>query len=565
MADYRPATCAYCDADTWCEIRANGKPQCRACKIERFYSEILYPPLGYGLIGWQRQVLRDLYGTVSPEDGRRRYRSAYISVAKKNGKSFLIGGLPLYHLLMENETNPEAYGAAASKDQAGLVFKAAAQLVKANPDLQARLRVLPSTKRVLRRDGGGFYAVLSADGDMQDGIEPSLSIRDEVHRWKTARAQTLYDVMTKGQISRYEPLDLAITTAGAEYESPLWWSEYQHAKQVLAGSLVSDKLYAAIWEADQKRIENEPEYWKSREARVAANPSHEDLGGFLTDDALVAERDKALSDPSKRSTYLRYNLNVPIKSQEDPVIDMARWQACGGGEDLRVWPEYDFELLIRKWDLVDKPCWVGIDASWTTDLTAAVFVFPPFEGIEQWTFLPFFWMPKERVPELERVCRVPYSDWIRRGFITATPGNAIDLRAVKERILWGREMFELREMPYDRMNFRTEAMQLVDEGVEAVEVQQTFLHLSHPTKFLLSGYVDGKIRHANHPVLNWMAGCLQLQYDHKDNCQPSKPERMKAAKRIDGIAAAVTALSRALVAKPQFRKSIFDEGTVVAP
>lgn len=565
MADYRAATCAYCNADTWCEIRANGKPQCRACKIERFYSEILYPPLGYGLIDWQRKVLRDLYGTISPEDGRRRYRTAYISVAKKNGKSFLIGGLPLYHLLMENETNPEAYGAAASKDQAGLVFKAAAQLVKANPDLQARLRVLPSTKRVLRRDGGGFYAVLSADGDMQDGIEPSLSIRDEVHRWKTARAQTLYDVMTKGQISRYEPLDLAITTAGAEYESPLWWGEYQHAKQVLAGSLVSDKFYAAIWEADQKRIEGEPEYWKSREARVAANPSHEDMGGFLTDDALVAERDKALADPSKRSTYLRYNLNVPIKAQEDPIIDMGKWQACGGGEDLRVWPEYDFELLIRKWDLLDKPCWAGIDASWTTDLTAAVFVFPPFEGTELWTLLPFFWMPKERVPELERVCRVPYADWIRRGFVQATPGNAIDLRAVKERILWGREMFELREMPYDRMNFRTEAMQLVDEGVEAVEVQQTVLHLSHPTKFLLSGYVDGKIRHANHPVLNWMAGCLQLQYDHKDNCQPSKPERMKAAKRIDGIAAAVTALSRALVAKPQFRKSIFDEGTVVAP
>src|ERR1700681_2750242 len=164
VADYRPTTCAYCQADTWCEIRANGKPQCRACKVERFFAEILYPPLGYRLLAWQRKVLRDLYGTVSPEDGRRRYRSAYISVGKKNGKSFLIGGLPLYHLPLENERNPEAYGAAAAKEQASPVLTAAAELVAANPELQSRLRVLPSTKRIVRRDGGGFYVVLSADG-----------------------------------------------------------------------------------------------------------------------------------------------------------------------------------------------------------------------------------------------------------------------------------------------------------------------------------------------------------------------------------------------------------------
>jgi phage terminase large subunit-like protein len=256
--------------------------------------------------------------------------------------------------------------------------------------------------------------------------------------------------MTKGQISRHEPLDLAITTAGAEYESQLWWREYSYAKQVLAGSLQSDRFYAAIWEADAKRVEEDPDYWKSREARVAANPSHEDLGGFLKDAAIKAELDKAINEPSERSKYLRYHLNVPIKAQEDPIIDMSKWQRNDGGVDLRKWPEYDVELLIRKWGLIDQPCWAGVDASWTTDLTAVVFGFPPFGKVDQWTFLPFVWMPRERVPELERICRVPFSDWIRRGFIEATPGNAIDLRAIKERLRWGKEMFELREVAYDR-------------------------------------------------------------------------------------------------------------------
>lgn len=564
MADYRPDTCAYCGAETWCEIRANGKPQCRACKVERFYAEVLYPPLGYVLLGWQRQVLRNLYGTVEAQDGRRRYRRAYISVAKQNGKSFIVGGLPIYHLLMEEEWNPEAYGTAAAKDQAGIIFKAAAQLVRANSHLASRLHVLPSTKRIVRRDGGpGFYAVLSADGDVQDGIRPSLLIRDELHRWKTARAETLYDVVTKGQISREEPLDIGITTAGAEYESQLWWREYQQARKVLDGSLKSERFYAAIWEADAKRVESDPDYWKSREARITANPSHEDLGGFLKDAALVGELEKAIAEPSQRPKYLRYNLNIPLKSQEDPVIDMSKWMRCGGGIALDEWPGYDVDSLIQQWGLRDKQCWGGVDASWTTDLTALTFVFPPFAGTEVWTLLPFFWMPKERVVHLERVCRVPFSDWIRRGFIEATPGDAIDLRAVKKCIHWARGVFDLRGVPYDRYNFRTEAIQLAEDGVQMIEVQQSFLHLSHATKFLLSAYVERKLQHGNNPVLNWMTSCLQLQYDHKDNCQPAKPERLKSAKRIDGIQAAVTALTQAVLAKPQFRKSVFDNGPIV--
>jgi phage terminase large subunit-like protein len=518
--------------------------------VERFFSQVLYRPLGYKLLPWQKKVLRDLYGTVSMEDGRRKYRSAYISVGKKNGKSFLIGGLPIYHLLTEGECNPEAYGAAAAKDQASLVFKAAAQLVAANPYLQERLKVLPSTKRIIVRPrfGSGFYAVLSADGDVQDGIEPSLAIRDELHRWKTARAETLRDVIAKGQISRDEPLNIGITTAGAEYESQLWWGEYQHAKKVLDGSIQSDSSYAAIWEADAKRIESDPEYWKSREARVAANPSHEDLGGFLKDSAIVGEFEKAIAEPAERSKYLRYHLNIPAKAQEDPIIDMPQWQACGGGVNLREWPDYDVDLLIRKWDLLEKPCWAGVDASWTTDLTAVVFIFAPNDEDGVWTLLPFFFMALERVQALQRICRVPYTRWIEQKFITATSGNAIDLRAVLDRIRWGRQMFDLKEVPFDRLNFRTEALNLIDEGIAATEVPQSFLHLSYATKFLLSACGDGKIRHGNNPVLNWMASCLQLQYDHKDNCQPSKPERMRSSKRIDGIQAVVTALARALVA-----------------
>lgn len=556
MPEYRPDICAYCGAETWCEYRSNGnRPQCRGCKVERFFENVLYAPIGFKLLGWQRKVLRDIFGTVEKTTGLRQYWEAYIAVAKKNGKSFLIGGLPIYHLLMEDEVRPEAYGAASAKDQAAIVFRAATMLIEKNPLLKQRLKIIESTKRILRRDGNGFYAVISADGDVQDGIEPSLAIKDELHRWTKAKAETLYDVLAKGKISRKQPLDLEITTAGAEEESLLWLERHEYARQVLDGSLQSDRFYAAVWSADPQRIEKEPEYWTSREARVAANPSHEDLGGFLKDEAIVEELNKALASPAKRNSYLRYHLNVLVSAVQERAIEMPKWYACGGDVDLREWPAYDPELLVSKWKLADRPCFAGVDASWTIDLSAVSLAFPPTDDDPIWTLLLFFFMPSERLIERRRRDKFDYVKWEQRGFITATPGNTVDYSAIKDRLRWAREMFDLQEVAYDEWNFKATAGDLVEAGFRCVPVTQNFSKLSEPTKKLLGLYLDGQLRHGNNPVLNWNASCLALQADHKDNVQPDKPERMKSTKRIDGMSATVTALARAPLAqeaKPGF-------------
>lgn len=544
---YRPDTCAYCGADTWCEY-IRDRPQCRACKIERFYERLLYPPLGYLRLDWGREILRDLYGTVQPEDGLRAYDRAYISMAKKNAKSSWAAGLPLYHLLCENEPRAEAYGAAASKEQATTIFRHACEYVRGNPVLNEKLRILPGTKRILRRDGSGFYSVLSADGDMQDGFEPSLIIFDELHRWKTARAKTLYDVLTKGTISRKEALAIEVTTVGEENTAPVWQQEHEFAEKVIAGAIPGGRFYCRIWQADQKRLENEPGYWKSREARVAANPSHEDRGGFLKDAKIYEELKKALVNPNERPGYLRYNLNLMVSSIQERAIDIDRWQQCGGDVDLRTWPEYDVEYLIRKWALLDKPCWAGVDMAWTTDLAAVSLLFPPLEDEGSWSVLLFFWLPEDNVPEIERACKVPLRDWVRRGFITAEKGSYILVKPLVDKIHWADEMFELREVCFDNWRFEhSGGAELEAEGYTTVRVKQRYDCLSGPTKKLLEIYLARSLRHGNNPVLNWNASCVALQGDGKDNVEPRKPERSKTASRIDGFAATVNAMYRALV------------------
>ena len=511
--------CGYCQTPTLCEIRQNGRPQCKACKVERFFDEVLYKPIGFRLLGWQRKVLRDIFGTVD-EHGVRRYRRAYVSVAKKNGKSFLVGGLPIYHLLQENEMNASAYGAAASKDQASLVYRAASELIRRNPMLSSRLKVLDTAKRIVKRDGNGFYAVLSADGDVQDGIEPSLAIMDELHRWRAQRAETLYDVITKGTISRKEPLVVEITTAGEINDSPICWREHEFAQQVLEGSLKSDRFYPAIWSADTEQIRKSETYWQSREARVAANPSHEDLGGFLKDEAIVEELDKAVAVPATRNSYLRYHLNLWVEAEER-FIDPAAWNECG--QPLR--------------SLIGRECFVGIDLSSTIDLTAVVFNFPDADGT--FDVVPYFWMASEQVAKRERYDRVEYGAWIRQGYLEKSEGWAIDEEDIRRKIKWASELYDIKGIFYDPRFATSLVNKLIGDGFLLVKVPQVFQSLTEPTKQLQVAVLNKRIRHANHPILNWNCACATAISDKKDGIMLAKPDRMRSGKRIDGMAALV--------------------------
>src|SRR3984893_4050829 len=544
--------CSFCQEPTaWAELLADGRILCPACRPCLFFESHLtltgdFAGRQFLLMPWTRQVLRDIFGTLD-EKGQRQYRDIYLEVAKKNSKTTLCAGLVLYCLSTATPAGTEVYSAATSKDQAGIVFRAAQQMVRSSRELSRRLSVIPSTKRIVRRDDPtSFYAAISADGDIHDGINPSFVVRDELHRWRTRKALELNEILERGMITRQEPLVIDITTAGEMVESPLCWRRPEYTQDIRDGVFEHRRFYGRIWAAEPKRIEVEAEFWASREARVQANPSHEDNGGYLKDAVLADQCTKAQNDPKVRGEYLRYHLNY-WGQQDESVIDMPQWISCGGNQDLRTWPEYDVDLLIRTWGLIGRPCFAGVDASWTTDLTALVFVFPPLQASGPWILLPYFWMAEGRISERERKDKVPYSLWCRQKFIEPTPGRSIDLSVIKEKIRWAAEMFELRELCFDPWGFRQTATDLANENFTCVEISQNYGKLSEPTKKLLAWYSDGKVLHGNHPVLNWNAKCLALQGDHKDNVQPSKPERSKSSKRIDGISATVTALARAIV------------------
>ncbi|MGD0580615.1 MAG: terminase TerL endonuclease subunit [Bryobacteraceae bacterium] len=193
---------------------------------------------------------------------------------------------------------------------------------------------------------------------------------------------------------------------------------------------------------------------------------------------------------------------------------------------------------------IERRCWAGVDLSMTTELTSAVFLLPGDD--DSYDVLPFFWVPEARVRKLELKLGVPLSQWIRDGYMEATPGEVIDYRSVQDRLEWGAQMFDLQEICWDPWNSRQVSVAMVDSGFKCFEVRQGYQSLSEPSKKILAAVARGKLHHVGHAVLRWNAACLAT-VERNDNLMFAKPEREKSTSRIDGISAMTNAMVRAML------------------
>jgi phage terminase large subunit-like protein len=171
-------------------------------------------------------------------------------------------------------------------------------------------------------------------------------------------------------------------------------------------------------------------------------------------------------------------------------------------------------------------------------------VFPAEDGY--FDVLPFFWMPAENIRKRELKDGMPYRTWAEQGFLELTPGPIIEYREARERLEWGARMFDLQEICFDPWNSRQISSPMTEDGYQCLEIRQGFATLNEPSKKFLELVVSGKLRHGDHPILRWNASCLSSK-EHNDNLMFEKPERQKSSSRIDGIAAAVNALTHAMI------------------
>jgi phage terminase large subunit-like protein len=500
------------------------------------------------LTPWQEEALERIFG-LSNDAGNRLIEMCYLEVPKKAGKTEWAAGLALLILLMSNEPGCQVYGAAAATRQAMNVYRASCKMIEQSALLKKEFRVLRGTNRILKRsDPDSFYAAIAADGDMGDGVNPACVIADEVHRWKTRKQLENWDVLSNGGITRRQTLTIAITTAGVQNESPLAWRLHEKARKIEAGIVSDPKFYGRIYGADKEDDPSDPKTW------IKANPSLIENGGFLN---IEKVREKYVSHLAEGdlTSFKRYYLNM-WDQKESRAIDMVKWDASAGDwqaagllpkqPDDKVRPLPN-EFLAR---FIKRPCWAGVDLSMTTDLSAVSFVFPRDDG--GYDLLPFFYLPTTGVRKRELYDGMPYTRWVDEGFLELSSllPDVVDYGDIEARLEWGAQMFSLQEICFDPWNSRQITASLVIKGFTCVEIRQGVASLSEPSKKLLELVVSGKLNHGGHPILRWNASCLTTK-ESNDNLMFTKPERSKNSSRIDGIAATVNALARAIVVGPQ--------------
>ncbi len=520
----------------------------RAARVAvAFFEKLLHHSKGewagqpFTLQPWQRdEVIRPLFGwkregrppPLPPPlrrggeaDGSRRYRTAYIEVPRKNGKSTLSAGIALFLLFADEEKGAEVYSAAADRDQASIVFDEAKAMVESSPQLSKlaevykRSIVVPSTR--------SFYRVLSADAFTKHGKNASGIIFDELHAQPT---RELWDVLTTSTGARRQPLTVAITTAGFDRTS-ICWEQHEYARQVLEGIIQDDSYFAYIRAAGQEEDWTDEAVWR------AANPSY---GVTVKADYLANEARKAELTPAYQNTFRRMHLNQWTQ-QETRWLPMEKWDACGMAVDERL--------------LDGAECYGGLDLASSSDIASLVLDFPSEEGEEerhQW--LCYFWIPKESMVQRARKDRVPYDAWVRAGLITATEGNVIDYDYIVRDIEALGERFNIKEIAFDRWGAIQVSRRLGDAGFTMVGFGQGFASMSAPTKDLLRLAVDGKLAHGGNPVLRWMADNMVVSMDAAGNVKPNKE---KSREKIDAMVAGIMGLDRAVRHEPP-RKSVYE-------
>ena len=481
----------------------------------------------FWLLPWQEQLIRDIFGIVKL-DGNRQFRTAFVEICKKVGKSELAAAVALYLLYADNEPSAEVYGAAADRQQASIVFDVAKQMVEMSPALMKRSKLMAATKRIVNYDNAGYYQVLSAEVGGKHGFSVSGLVFDEIH---TQPNRQLYDVLTKGSSdARQNPLHFIITTAGNDRHS-IAFELHTKAVDILEGRRVDPTFYPVVYGLkDDEDWEDEANWYK-------VNPS---LGYTVDIERLRDAYREAKQNPADEITFKWLRMNMWVSSTTAWIPDAIYMR---GNEPI------DMDALEG------RDCYAGLDLSSTGDITALVLMFPPRDMDEKYIVLPFFWVPEDTIPRRVKANSVPYDVWEKQGHILATEGNVIHYDFIEKFIYDLAEKYHILEIAVDRWNATQMIQNLEGEGFTIVPFGQGFSSMSAPTKEFYRLLMEGQIIHGGHPVLRWMAGNVVIDTDPAGNIKVTKA---KSKEKIDGIVAAIMALDRCIRQEGQ-GGSVYDE------
>jgi len=497
----------------------------RVNRIIAFIEQLIVPSgkgegTPFKLRKFQKDFIRDVYGPVEGNKNRI-VRRAILSLARKNGKTALIACLALVHLVgPEAIINGEIVAAATEREQAGIVFRYACQIVRADPELESYIKIVDSTKTMVCFSNGSVFKAISAEAGSKFGMNISFFIYDELAQ---ARNRDLYDALDTAGAAREEPLSIVISTQSNDPQHLL--------SQLIDDGLSGDDpttvchLYAVPDDADEAEIFKNIKLWR------LANPA---LGDFRSLPEMRTAAKRAKRMPTFEAAFRNLYLNQRIDAQA-PLIPRAEWMGCQG------------EYTIKP----EEGLYLALDLSGAQDLTSLTGVTEGKDSrVKAW-----FWKPEASIKEHELRDRVPYTVWEKQGYIETTPGRAVQYEWVVERIAKIATEYRICGIAFDRwridiflnacnrvgLNVYVEGKDdPIDGAIRLVPWGQGFKDMAPAIDAFEVSILERRLVHDGNPVLTWnISNAMTGKPDPAGN---RKLDKSASRFRIDGAVTLAMAL-----------------------
>lgn len=438
---------------------------------------------------FQKFILGMLWGWRRKKDNTKRFRKAYLSLARKQGKSLIVSGIALYCLIYERNPRQarQIYATANKRDQAKIVFNMVKSQLKA---LRGKSKAIQKFTKVLQNEltttDDSFMKPLSADADTLDGLDTLLGIFDEYALSKTTE---MMDVIETSMGQQIEPLTIIISTASSKLNYPMYSIEYQYVTKLLKEEVVGDEYLALCWEQDNAKEVADTDVW------IKSNPLME----LSEQKERLTENKKRLLDEGKAkgsiSNVLTKEFNIWVQSSQESYMSEEEWTSA-------VAPDY-----IKQTDLTGREIYIGVDLSRVNDLTSISWVIPIREESKFFVDSYSFVANRGGIEAKEKEDKTPYRQYEQAGYctISSSPDGLIDYRDL---VNWLTDFiesnnFELKGIfydPYNAGNVITDLSKFYEK--EMIEVRQGLITLNVPTKQFRTDVIKGKTVHSNNPLLN---------------------------------------------------------------
>lgn len=469
----------------------------------------------FQLIPYQVKFIANVFGVKRRDNKKRRYKTAFLFIPKKNGKSQLVSAILVAMFFLMPQKGKELYCGASETNQASIVYNATQAMINgAGSFLSSKVQFYSSTKTMVEKLDGNkkkegvnpsIIKVLSSSADSKDGYKPLAVVMDELHAHLNGE---LYRIMQDGMVSQDEPLMLIPTTAGYNLMG-IGYEKYQYAKKVQKRIIQDETFFSMIFEGDRDN-------WQDEEEWIKCNPA---IGYGVKLDGLRTAFTRALASGDDKISFLTKHMNVWVGSSVEFIPDAVWIENNGAIEE----------------DLTQLPCYGGLDLSSTTDLSAFVLI---FIGKEKIYIQTHFYLPSDNLRKRARNDEVPYHAWHEDGILNITEGNVIDYDFIQKDVEDACEKYNVKSIAYDRWNSNSLVTKLLEKRINMVGFGQGYASMSPACKQLEKFALEKRFI-TDCPILRWNVNNVVIMKDPAENI---KFDKSKAKYRIDGAVALAMAI-----------------------